>query len=203
MAAEAAARSLGQVGGSAGVAVGAPGAFLAPAPTGTVALVRAPGATPAPAAAAATDALRGVAVVALPVPTETGVAGGLELADVSLLREGQELVLAPGDGRPPIKVTYLGIARVPLPNLPGFEQELLDVLLSSGSSVRDGVLLDGNGRIVGIIQPDRQRSAPPGHAYVTGADAVRDLLERSGVVPTFTATVTPTSTGTPTPNPSE
>jgi hypothetical protein len=41
-------------------------------------------------------------------------------------------------------------------------------------------VLDRQGRLVGIVVPERQGGAPPGHLYAVPVEQAADLLERIG-----------------------
>jgi hypothetical protein len=120
------------------------------------------------------DRLRGIAVV----DADGDVAlGGLEIGDSRRLVAGTQLVLAPGGGAAPLRVTYLRRATIQIEGA-GLLQYVLDLELPPGSAPRHGPVLDASGRLVGLVVPDRQQGAPAGHVFAVPAEQARPLLER-------------------------
>jgi len=103
----------------------------------------------------------------------------LEIGQSAQLQVGQQLMVVPAIGQPGVLVTYAGRAEVQLADL-GLIQYVLNLAPRSARAPDRGMVLDGQGRLVGIIVPDRQAGAPPGHVFAVPAEQARPFLERMG-----------------------
>lgn len=116
---------------------------------------------------------RGIAAVRL----GEGAPKPVSLGRSSDLAVGDELLLAGGGD--PIVVRFAGRASVPLGGS-ALRQTLLDLELPAGAPAAAGPLLDRQGRLVGVVVPERQAGAPPGHVYAVPIEQAGDLLRRIG-----------------------
>jgi S1-C subfamily serine protease len=94
------------------------------------------------------------------------------------LRPGDELIFASGAGDP-VVVRFVGQATVRL-GTSILSQLLLDLELAAGGTPSQGAVLDRQGRLVGIVVPERQTGAPLGHVYAVPVEQTADLLSRIG-----------------------
>jgi hypothetical protein len=125
------------------------------------------------------DALRGLSAVDARRP---GDIAALELGDLTGVEPGAELILAPGDGAPPLRVRLVGPATTPIGDQ-GLLQHVIELALPAGSPAVEGPVLDERGRLIGLVVRDRQRGAPAGRVYAIPAEQVRPLLERLAPTP--------------------
>ena len=74
-------------------------------------------------------------------------------------------------------MTYLARVTIPIADA-GLLQYVLDLELPAGSAWHAGPVLDADGRLVGLVVPDRQQGAPAGHVFAVPAEQARPLLAR-------------------------
>jgi hypothetical protein len=123
------------------------------------------------------DPGRGIAAV--PVPGPAGPA--LRLGRSDDLRPGDQVVFASG-AADPLVVRFAGRATVRLGSSI-LSQELLDLELPAQGGIAQGAVLDRDGRLLGVVVPERQDAAPPGHVYAVPVEQAADLLNRIGARP--------------------
>ena len=130
-----------------------------------------------PPARGAVDTLHGLAAVSVDRGASTPVALGRSDA----LEVGDQVVLAGGVVEP-VVARFAGQATVQLGSSI-LSQVLLDLELPSGRAAAPGAVLDRQGRLVGIVVPERQAGAPAGHVYAVPVEQAAGLLNRVGATP--------------------
>jgi S1-C subfamily serine protease len=121
----------------------------------------------------------------------------LDVGDSTTLQIGQQLVVVAAPRQPGVVVRYVGRAETQIADL-GLIQYVLNLALLTNRTLDRGMVLDGQGRLVGIIVPERQAGAAPGHVFAVPVEQARPLLERMGLVrPVPTPIPTPTVTPRP------
>lgn len=142
-----------------------------------------------------TDPMSGISVVGL-LPADRASGEQIVLGLSSTLAIGDELAIAVGPSAPPVKVLYLGRNQVMNERF-GVLQDVLDMRLPDGVGLEQGLVLDGQGRVVGVVTPDRQVAAPPGRVFGIPVEMAADMFRQVGAElptpePTVTASPRPT-----------
>lgn len=196
-------QTLAEVGGpSGGVAVSAGGLLIGAQPSASSTVEARLASGTVVAAVVQSDPVFGLAVIDVAAPpsdTEPDKPPTLVLGRSADLRPGQQLILAPGGDRAPIRVTFLGRGQTEVEAL-GLIQYVHELALPVDVTVRQGAVLNADGQLVGIVVPDRQKGAGPGRVFAVPVEQATELFRRMGYIvetPTPEPTLRPTRQATP------
>ena len=129
--------------------------------------------TPAPRAVS--DPMRGIAAV---IVDRASAGRPVALGRSDTLKPGDQLILATGSGEP-LVVRFAATTTFRLgPSI--LAQYVLDLELPDDRSVVQGAVLDRQGLLVGVVVPERQSGAPPGHVYAVPVEQAAEILKRIG-----------------------